>query len=119
MYRTYAFRKVYWAGTAFFLMADVELRRRTGGKKSLDTAVAALEPRTDGELWDADELLAELDRAVGEDVFVPLARRVLARDFPGVDRTLAELGIRMEGDGVRLDDAAPLAALRRQIMAPR
>ena len=37
MHETYAFRAVYWAGAAFFLMADVALRRSTQGQRSLDT----------------------------------------------------------------------------------
>lgn len=118
MYRTYAFRSVYWAGTAYFLMADVELRRRSGGKKSLDRAIATLTARGDPMLWDADDLLRELDRACGLEVFVPLADRVLSQPFPDFEQTLVDLGIAVSAERITLDDQAPLADIRRTIMRP-
>ncbi len=119
MYQTYAFRAVYWGGAAYFLRADVELRRRTKGLHSLDTVLTTLRERHDAHtrIWRAEELLAELDRIAGARVFVPLAAQEVRRPFPNYAATLAALGICDAGR--RLDDTAPLVAIRRAIFGPR
>jgi hypothetical protein len=42
MRETHAYMRVYWGGTAIALLWDVELRRRSDGKVSLDDALAEL-----------------------------------------------------------------------------
>ncbi len=118
MHDTYAYRAVYWAGAAYFLLADVELRKRSHGQHSLDSVLMALhrDPNEDAKAWGAEELLSELDRLTGLDVFVPLATKSLALPFPDYMSTLQALGVR---EGAALDDQAPLAAIRRAIFAPR
>lgn len=118
MYSTYAFRAVYWGGAAYFLMADAELRRRSEGKMSLDRVVAKLRERPDRETktWQADELLVELDRLAGLDVFVPLSKASLGRPFPDYEPVLEAMGVR--DGGKSLDDSAPLAKVRRAIFGP-
>jgi hypothetical protein len=120
MFETAAFRRVYWAGTAIVLMADVELRKRGS---SLDEALTALaeccaEPvRT----WAAPELLAKLDELTGSSVFGTLAARHLgATDFPDLTETYAYLGVRRGEDGtISLDDRAEGASVRHVIMQGR
>ncbi len=36
--------RVYWAGAAMMLAADLQLRNQTGGRQSLDTALDQLSP---------------------------------------------------------------------------
>jgi hypothetical protein len=120
MHETYAYRSVYWAGAAFFLMADVELRKRSAGQQSLESVLVALREHESYErTWTADDVLRRLDELAGMSLFVPLSVECLAKPFPDVEPTLAALGLRKGEDGDSLDDAAPLAELRRAMFAPR
>ncbi|MCB1747848.1 MAG: hypothetical protein H6977_16155 [Gammaproteobacteria bacterium] len=112
--------KTYWGGAAVFLLADVELRRRSAGAAGLDQALAGLaacclpSPRT----WTAPDLFAALDAQAPFAVFTPLyARHHAAAAFPAWRPALRALGVVVGDDGsVTLDDGAPDAALRRAIM---
>src|SRR5207244_449476 len=42
MGREYQYMRVYWSGAAIALLADVALRKSSGGKKALDDALRAL-----------------------------------------------------------------------------
>ena len=90
MARRHLFHRVYWSGAALALQADVALRRRG---RSLDEAMvemmrafgAGRRPVT------AAEILAHLDRWLGEPLLTPLAERALAsREFPDVEAALRE-----------------------------
>ncbi len=119
MHETHAYRPVYWGGAAYFLLADVELRRRSNGRQSLDSVLTALHRRTSAytKTWNAEDLLRELDALAGMALFVPLAEQMLARPFPAYETTLQALGV--GNAGTALDDQAPLAAIRSAIFAPR
>jgi hypothetical protein len=115
MHQTYAYRAVYWAGAAYFLLVDTELRRRS---QSLDHVLSALArgpapPRG----WTLPALLSRLDALAGEPIFTHLADAALTRPFPDVEPTLLALGATAEGDGMQ--DEAPLASVRRAIFAPQ
>jgi hypothetical protein len=117
MMRTGAFRRVYWAGTAWALEADLELRRRG---HTLDGVLAASRARwSTREVWHGRELLAECDRILGEPVLLPLAERYGAQEaFPDTDVLLQSIGVGFGARDLELDDDAPLAELRRAITAP-
>jgi hypothetical protein len=108
--------RLYWSGAAIALLADVELRR---SGSSLDAVLAGLQrcclPST--RSFSAMAMAAQLDRLGGDGVFERLrARWTAAREFPSVGALLYDLGVRRDTAGrVRLDDAAPLAAIRRDI----
>jgi predicted metalloprotease with PDZ domain len=120
MHAQHAYHRVYWAGAALALRWDVALRRQTGGRASLDAAVRALRARPDSgtRLWTAKEACAAMEAAVGTPFCAASAERALASsEFPAVDDALEALGVRREGDGVRLVDDAPDANVRRAIMS--
>ncbi|HKU38459.1 MAG TPA: hypothetical protein VJR89_09940, partial [Polyangiales bacterium] len=109
------YQTVYWAGAAIALMADVELRRRTGGKASLDTALAALAQRRElmATTATAQSLIDALDRVSGQTAFRDVAARYLqGEELPDLSALYGELG-------VRTAERAPLAWIRDAIMAPR
>jgi hypothetical protein len=110
------YQTVYWAGAAIALMADVELRRRTQGRASLDSALAAIadQPEFMQAPASADSLIDALDRTSGESAFRDVAARYLnGRELPDLSELYRELGLRQErGD-------APLAWVRDAIMAKR
>ena len=71
MMRDRSFMRVYWSGAAIALLADVELRRRSGGVQSLDTALEAFAAccLPGNRSWRARELLQQLDRLTDTTVF--------------------------------------------------
>ncbi len=120
MMRDHSFMRVYWSGAAIALLADVELRRRSRGAKSLDTALAAFRDccLPSDRSWSARELMRRLDRLTGETVFMKLYRaHVDSDDFPDLRAVYRELGLQpMGATKLRLDPTAPGATIRRAIM---
>ncbi|MFK8015632.1 MAG: hypothetical protein AB8G17_09360 [Gammaproteobacteria bacterium] len=113
------YMRVYWSGAALALLADVQLRVQTG--QGLDDLLAKLRGccLNDHRAWSAARLAAELDRLSGTDIFAKLNDDMArARTFPNVQPVLEQLGVLYENDSIRLDDDAPLAAIRRAIMSP-
>ncbi len=113
--RSGALMKMYWSGAALALIADVELRRRSNGRDSLDSVLDELArccvPAR--RSWSGPELFGRLDSFLDEPLFMPLYRRYAdARGFPDVTRTLTGLGVEVSGGRVGLDDSADLAPIR-------
>jgi hypothetical protein len=116
MHDTYAYRSVYWAGAAFFLIADVQLREKSGGKVTLESLLAALRAQDSYDrTWTAEQVLRRMDELAGMPLFVPLSIECLSREFPDVEPTLQALGLRADKDEPVMDDAAPLAHVRRAL----
>lgn len=116
MMRTRAFARVYWAGTAFALEADVKLRRRG---RSLDAAIArgARTWRSSTRQWTSREVCGVWDRPLDRAVLRPLRDRYASRvGFPGTAGLLRRLGVHRAGRDVDLS-AAELSAVRDSIMS--
>ena len=111
--------RIYWGGAMFALLADIEIRRRTQNRLGLPDALRAILAAGNIETSSALPAVLEIgDRATG----VPLLGELYARtkDEPSpvdLDALWRELGVRVTGAHVILDDAAPLAATRRAITA--
>ena len=120
MMRDHTFMRVYWSGAAIALLADVELRRRSGGAQSLDTALSAFSDccLPTARSWSAREWMQQLDRLSGTTVFMELYRRYVdSDDFPDLGSLYAELGLQpLSETRLRLDPAAPGVEKRRAIM---
>jgi hypothetical protein len=113
----------YWGGALFALVADVRIRKQTGGAHSLDDVLrAAL-----AELGDATHAatLADFvrvgDAATGTHVLADLvAHDAVAGEPIDLDGVWRELGVvEAPGGSVTLKDDAPQAAARRGIAAGR
>lgn len=110
--------KVYWSGASLALMADVELRRRSGGKQSLDSVLGDLQQccLPSARSWSGIELFRKLDEFLDEPLFMVLYRKYAdADDFPDARPVLKRLGVVMHDGAVSLDDAE-LAAVRDAII---
>ncbi len=86
MHRTGAYYRVYWAGTAFALEADLRLRQESGGEMTLLRALDLAQPHWSSlqGLADAEEVLAVLDEVTGSDFLVELGTRYASSArFPG------------------------------------
>jgi predicted metalloprotease with PDZ domain len=111
--------RVYWSGAAIMLKADSELRLLSGGRQSLDSALAALQECCfDPErTWHARELLSELDWITGTSVFSDLYREhVMDDEFPDVEYTFEQLGLVLRSDAIQFDPDAPWGRIRYYIM---
>lgn len=111
--------RVYWAGAAFWLEADLALRR---GGSSLDAVLSRYSQcclRGTGKS-DPREFIADLDRVGGGGIFGRLYERYAgSREFPSLDGAYRVLGIEAGPDGLRFSPLADAATLRRAIMATR
>ncbi|WP_157981369.1 hypothetical protein [Cognatilysobacter tabacisoli] len=117
--------RVYWAGAAYWLEADLALRAHGATLDAVlaDHAACCLA----GAAWgDPLAFVRALDGVrrqrdpSAEAVFEPLYRRhAEARAFPSLDAAYAALGLRSEAGRLRLSGDADAAALRRAIMGPR
>jgi hypothetical protein len=121
-----AFMRVYWSGAAFVLRADLRLRAESGGRQSLDTALAELRrcclPAE--RYWSASELLEKLNAITGTTLFTDLAATIVdSKEFPDISGAYAELGLGIEMGKLRFDDDPAHVALRNSVMgvgtAPR
>jgi hypothetical protein len=107
-----SYTRVYWAGAAIVLLADLAYRQAGG---SLDLAVVRAWARRE-ERMSARELMAALD---GEEdgAFARVAAAALgSEEFPSLDGAYTWLGITRDGDRLAFDDAAPGAAVRDALM---
>jgi predicted metalloprotease with PDZ domain len=114
--------RTYWGGALFCLLADVELREKTGNHRSLDDVLLAIGKTgdSDEDFWPIERVLEEAERATGTPVLRELFER-LARKPGTVDlnQLFTRLGVRAQGDSVAFDEHAPLSALRKSIAARR
>lgn len=116
--------RVYWAGAAYWLEADLALRRERG--LDLDTVLSRYARCClDAAADDMDEaspqaFADELDRLGGDGVFARLYRRYArSREFPDLSAAYAALGLETDPSGLRYSQRADALNLRMAIMGPR
>lgn len=111
--------RIYWAGAAFWLQADLALRReRSLGLDELLARYARC--CLDGNAEIAPQaFVAALDRVGGGGVLARLyAQHAALTRFPSLERDYAALGIDTEGGALRFSPAPAAARLRAAIMQP-
>lgn len=115
---THTWGRTYWGGALFLLVADVEIRKRTQGKASLETALRAIVDAggTNAVRWELERAMAVGDGAIGVrvlgDLLAAWASGPVRYDVAALFR---DLGVRREGRAITFDDAAPLAWVRKGI----
>ena len=111
----------YWGGAVFCLLADVEIRERTKGKKSLDDALRGILAAGGSvtEDWPIEKIFEAGDRATGttalRDLYAKWKDSSVSANLPDLFR---RLGVSSSGgrDGkISYDDRAPLAWVRKGI----
>jgi len=119
--QTRTWGRTYWGGAMFCLVADVEIRRRTGNRKGLQDALRAIVASggTIDKEWPLLNVLAIGDKGTGTTVLVDMYNQW--KDTPttvDLEKLWLELGIQRSGtDGVNLVPHAPLSAIRDAITA--
>ena len=115
------YRRIYWGGAVFFLLADIEIRTTTNSKHSLQDAMQAI-LRSEGTMntdRDVYSVLRAGDKAVSGRMLETLYEKFGKTAYtPDLERLWKDLGIERDGASVRFRDDAPLAAVRKAICTP-
>lgn len=109
--KTHHYTRVYWGGACVAMLLDVEIRKKSQGKRTLDDVMRSLRQQSLHGRLDEDAVIEGLGKASSP----ALVRRYLReqRALP-LRETLTSLGVVPTGaDCVQLRDDAPLAAIRR------
>jgi hypothetical protein len=117
---THTWGRTYWGGALFCLVAEVRIRQATGNRKGLQQGLRAIQKAggTIDNSWPLERALELGDRATGTTVLTQLYTEMKDKPAPvDLDALWQQLGVRKNGEGVLLDDAAPLAGIRRAITA--
>jgi hypothetical protein len=119
---THTWARTYWGGAMFCFMADVEIHQRTGNRLGLQDAMRAVLKASGGLAvdWPVSRVLATGDAATGTKVLEDLYAQMKDKPMtPDLSALWIKLGIVSDDGTIQLRDDAPLADIRRAIMAPR
>ena len=108
----------YWGGAMFCLLADIEIRKRTGNRSGLQEAMrGVIAAGGNHEVdWTLERILSTADKALGVDVLSRLHSEMGAKPVtPDLEGLWRELGLRLQNESIQFDDTAPLAAIRASI----
>lgn len=112
-------RGIYWGGAIVMLLADIEMRERSAGKRGLEDCLRSIlhEGGDATRLVGVDWMAEACDRADGGDTMRRLVQRhAWSRQAVDLAEIWHRLGVTRGEDGqVKLDDGAPLAWVRRSI----
>jgi hypothetical protein len=115
---THTWGRTYWGGALYCLLADVEIRKRTGNRMGLEDAMRGI-LKSGGSIeveWPLSRALQTADQAIGVPVLEELYDRMRSNPVsPDLDKLWKELGVQRRGETIVFDDSAPLAAIRRAI----
>jgi hypothetical protein len=113
--------RTYWGGALFCLLADIEIRKRTGNKKGLEDAFRAIF-KAGGTIesdWPLARTLEIGDRGTGVPVLRALYDKMKAAPAPvDLGALWKELGVERRSGKIEFIDGAPLAAIRKAITLP-
>ena len=110
--------RTYWGGALFCLLADIEIRKRTGNRKGLEDALRAILAAggTVETEWPLAKALRIGDEATGVPVLSELYEKMKASPYPvDLNALWKELGVERKEGLIRFNDSAPLGAIRRTI----
>jgi hypothetical protein len=111
----------YWGGALFFLLADIQMRKATGNRMGLQTALRGINAKMDfrQELDDVLPVLQAGDAATGTQVLTTLYHEMaMAGGTVDLPALWHDLGIEAAGASVEFVATAPLSAIRQAITQP-
>jgi hypothetical protein len=110
--------RTYWGGALFCLLADIEIRKRTGNQKSLQDALRAI-VNAGGTIeteWEITRAFGVGDRAVGVPALRELYDKMKSTPAPvDLDALWRQLGVERNNGETKWNDTAPLGAIRKAI----
>lgn len=114
--------RTYWGGALFCLLADIDIRKRTNNRKGLEDALRGIIAA--GGTIDAQWPLINALRIGDDATGVPVLRELYEKmkDSPSpvdLNAIWTDLGVQKKEGGIRFNDSAPLATVRRAITATK
>jgi hypothetical protein len=116
---THTWGRTYWGGAIFCLLADIEIRKRTGNTKGLQDALRAIN-RVGGTIeadWPLERAIEVGDQAThGKtlmELYSQMASKPVAVDLPDLWK---QLGVVRGHHRVAFDNRAALASIRASIV---
>lgn len=114
--------RTYWGGALFCLLADIDIRKRTNNRKGLEDALRGIIAAggTIDVQWPLINALRIGDDATGVPVLRELYEKM--KDSPSpvdLNAIWTDLGVQKKEGGIRFNDSAPLATVRRAITSTK
>jgi hypothetical protein len=110
--------RTYWGGALFCLLADIEIRKRTGNRGGFQHVLQAVN-RAGGTIetdWPLERVIEIGDKAAGGAALSGLYRQMaLKPSMVDLADLWNQLGVHRSGNAVVFDNQAPLAAIRASI----
>jgi hypothetical protein len=114
--------RTYWGGALFCLLADIEIRKRTGNKKGLEDALRGI-LKAGGTIesdWPLTRTLEIGDGGTGVPVLRELYNKLKAAPAAvDLNALWKELGVERRDGKTEFNSGAPLAAIRKAITQPK
>ena len=113
--------RTYWGGAMFCLLADIEIRKLTDNRMSLQDALRGI--LKDGYSMQADTTAMQVfkagDTATGVPVLVSLYEKMRSDPAPvDLDALWSSLGVSLQNERVSYKADAPLSHIREQLLKP-
>jgi hypothetical protein len=116
--QTHTWGRTYWGGAQFCLLADVTIRRETNNRYGLQDALRAIVEAggTIDKDWPLTQAFGIGDKATGTSVLMDQYHRMSDAPTPvDLNRIWKDLGVEAVAGGVRFNDTAPFATIRKAI----
>ncbi len=113
------YRDIYWGGALMSLLADLEVREKSGGKRGLEDGLRAVLAAggNASEVWPLSQVIEVSDRGTGLTPLADLSQGRLHAGRPlDLKKLWRDLGVVRVRGGVRLKNDAPLADARKAVV---
>lgn len=113
---THTWGRTYWGGALYYLLADIEIHKKTSNRRGIDDVMRAI-VSSGGNItvdWDVNRALEVGDKAIGAGILQKLYQSM--KDKPvdvDLDKLWKQLGVELSGGRVKFNDGAPLASVRK------
>ena len=112
--------RTYWGGAIFWMLADIEIRKRSGNKLGLQDGLKAIIAAggSNTQRWPVERLLDAIDKATGQTVMKDLYGKMRADPYdPDLAGLWRDLGVETDTGAATFNSAAILAPIRKAITA--
>ena len=115
---THTWGRTYWGGALFWLLADIEIHKRTNGRRGVTDALRAVNAGggTYAVEWSVEKVLQIADKGTDTHVLSEMYQRMSGSPQSVDLKSLwLSLGVSMRDGAISFDDTAPLASVRKAI----
>jgi hypothetical protein len=117
---TFTRERIYWGGDLYWLLADVQIRVKTGNRHSVDDVIRTIlnQGGDGGADWSLEQVLKRGDEITGTSVLTDLHNELgLKPGMTDLNELWKKLGVEDTDGVIHFDDTAPWAFARKAITA--